>query len=160
MADLWVLGRYGPLVAALSVFTALLLANAFVTELAGNSQFSIAGLYSAVFGWSSIQTGFLFGVYGFVAGKRAGFMGALAGTPLMQRFSTSLRRAIIVGFALTFVSMPLIAYPLEPTSFDVTYLIVSAWFSMFVWAFGLFANVAFTFGRIVVVPDRDDRPAG
>jgi hypothetical protein len=130
-----------------------------ITGLVATDVIDLSNLYNAVFGWSSIQTGFLFAVYGFVTGKRDGFVGAIAQTNAMKFFNNSLGKAIIVGFTLTLVSMPLIAMPIAPTDLDVWYVLVSLWFSFFLWSFLLFCKVAYNFGIISMVADRNDRPA-
>jgi len=42
----------------------------------------------------------------------------------------------------------------------VLYWIQAAWFALFVWAFGAFLRVAFSFGIIVATPDRPKRIPG
>jgi hypothetical protein len=41
-------------------------------------------LYNAVFNWASIQSGFVFGIYGFIATKQGGFIGELANKRIMR----------------------------------------------------------------------------
>ena len=112
-------------------------------------------LFSAVFGWAAIQTGFAFGVYGFVAGKKEGFVGALRGTVAMTRFMSYIKRANIAGFMLTFASIPLIVLsPTVEAPFSTSFIVVSIWFSAFVWAFCSFLRLAYNFGQISGVEDQ------
>lgn len=145
--------------AAAVVLGALLWGHDAVIGWLADDTIQLDNLYNAVFGWSSIQTGFLFTVYGFITGKRDGFVGAILHTQAMRFFKRSLGWAIIVGFLLTLLSMPLIAIPVEPTSFDKWYISIALWFAFFVWSFLLFCKVAFNFGVIARVPDNQDRPA-
>lgn len=117
------------------------------------------GLYAAVFDWSAIQTGFLFGVFGYITGKTDGFMVAIKNTKAMGNFKWNLKKAMLAGFVLTFTSMPMIVYPLKPNVFAVHYVIFCVWIGLFVWAFILFCLVAYNFGVILKVPDNEDRLA-
>ena len=112
-------------------------------------------LYAAIFDWAAIQTGFAFGVYGFVAGRRDGFVGALQGTIAMERFVLYIKRANILGFLLTFTSIPLIVLsPNINIAFSTNFILVVLWFSVFVWAFCAFLRLAYNFGRIASVKDK------
>lgn len=112
------------------------------------------GLYSAVFNWAAIQTGFAFGVYGFVLAKSEGFVGALSATVAMKRFIGYVKSANIAGFILTIFSIPLlIVNPNLAAPSHSTYGFVALWFSLFVWAFMSFLRIAYTFGRLTNVPD-------
>lgn len=151
--------RQWPLVAAFVSAVVLVWLRDRLLPLVLADQISLDGLYSSVFGWSSIQTGFLFGVFGFIVGKRDGFVGAIAKTEAMKRFGGDLKWAISIGFLLTFTSMPLIVYPLAPHMDGQNYVIISAWFALFVWAFLLFCKVAYVFGIIIQTPDDQDKQA-
>lgn len=120
-----------------------------------NSRIELGDLFSAIFGWCSIQTGFLFAVYGYVAGSSGGFIGAIKQTGAMKKMSTLLWQTIFVGFVLTLSSMALVVFPLRPYGFELVLLIF--WFSLFVLAFLLFCIVAYRFGVIINVPDQPTR---
>lgn len=114
-----------------------------------------SNLYSAVFNWASIQSGFVFGVYGFIATKRDGFAGEMAKAPSFDLFLKYARRAYLTGFALTFVSLPImVANPNLATASPREFSIVAIWFAVFVWTFCAFLRVAFIFGIISATPDR------
>jgi len=114
------------------------------------------GLYSAIFGWSAIQTGFAFGVYGFVIGKGDGFIAALKNTIAMSRFIVYIRRANISGFLLTLTSIPLIIVePKVGVPMSTSYLVVALWFALFVWSFLSFLRLAYNFGQIASVKDKN-----
>src|SRR5262245_50222975 len=98
--------RYAPVGAGVA---SLILIYFFRGDIA--SQFAaggwkVDGLYNAVFNWASIQSGFVFGVYGFIASKRDGFVGELAKGRSFDTLLTYSRRAYLTGFGLTFISLP------------------------------------------------------
>lgn len=149
------LEQFAPMAfAVLSVFVLWYFADAIALKFSG-SDWKSAGLYSAVFGWSAIQTGFAFGVYGFVIGKGDGFVAALKGTVAMARFMGYIQRANITGFLLTITSIPLIiTEPEVGTPLSRSYIIVSAWFALFVWSFFSFLRLAYNFGQIASIKDK------
>jgi len=146
--------RYAPLgVAGAFFLLVLFFQEAISIHLSDpNSRVNLDGVFAAVFDWSSIQTGFLFAVYGFVVGKGDGFIAAVRKTEAMREFTRTIKRAILTGFVLTITSMALLFYPLKPLGWE--FWIISVWLALFVWAFLLFCSVAYTFGVIVKVPDQ------
>ena len=141
---------YGPLAAGLFAFFGLLLSRNYLLPLLAVDKLSISNVFSAVFGWASIQTGCVFAIYGFVAGKTDGFIAEVRKTRSMARYNRFTRQAIWSGFVLTFTSMPLIAWKFTITTEDVgLYYLFIIWFSIFVWAFFSFTRVAYIFGLLV-----------
>ena len=63
-----------PLIISLSVFGLILFFNENIVGLIVNKNLILGNVYNAIFGWSSIQTGFLFSVYGFIASKSGGLI--------------------------------------------------------------------------------------
>lgn len=149
------LERYGPLLLSLITFFTLLYFVSLIKSSFASHKWSSEGLYSSVFNWAAIQTGFVFGVYGFVAGKKDGFLYDLRETRFLRDFIKYTRRATSVGFVLSMISVPLIvANPKLGTSGYIPYALVAAWFSIFVWAFSAFMRVALIFGRLISVRDK------
>src|SRR5262249_50583393 len=108
-----------------------------------------------------IQTGCLYAIYGYVAGKTDGFIGEIRSSRSIRRYNLFLKRATIIGFLLTFWSMPLIVWNYKVSADDyLWYLFVSAWFSLFVWAFVSFVRVAYIFGILIKVGEPTSVPAG
>ena len=89
-------------------FAALLYWRSEIVSQFTNHGWKAEGLYGAVFNWAAIQTGFAFGVYGFVAGKTGGFIDAVRGTVAMSRFLRYVKAANTLGFVLTVLSIPLL----------------------------------------------------
>lgn len=147
--------QYGPLFLAVLSGLTLLYFSHFVAAKFASGTWKSAGLYTAIFGWSAIQTGFAFGVYGFVVGKGSGFIAALKNTQAMSRFLSYIKRANITGFALTIFSIPLIiAEPNVSVPMSGNYLVVAAWFALFVWSFLSFLRLAYNFGQVASVKDK------
>lgn len=147
---------HGPLaLGALALAALLCFADPIAAEFAAGTWKSGA-LYSAIFGWSAIQTGFAFGVYGFVLEKTGGFMAAMRGTKTLERFEGHIKRANWTGFVLTFLTIPLIvAEPQIAEPLTLSYVLVAAWFSLFVWAFLAFLRLAYNFGVLASVKDKE-----
>lgn len=149
--------RFGPLVFAALVLASLVYFRGQIQELSSDRQINVSALYSAIFGWASIQTGFLFSVYGFIATKSDGFIAAIKDSRSMVLFKRYTMRAMLIGFVLTLFTIPLIVtgdQPLVSTRFYLS----AIWFSVFAWAFAAFLRVALNFGQIVSVPDRKSIP--
>lgn len=146
--------RWGPLVLAFIVFALIVV---FQDWVAGKFEFDgwqSSSLYAAIFDWSAIQTGFAFGVYGFVIGKSDGFLEKIKGTSAMDRFVGYIRNANAIGFVLTISSIPLIIVdPKITATNDLCYVIVAVWFSTFIWSFTAFLRLAYNFGIIASTKD-------
>lgn len=152
---------YGPAIAGLGTLALLALNQTPLLALMASDRLSVGNLFSAIFGWASIQTGCVFAIYGFVAGKTDGFIVEIRNTRSMRRFNSFIRRAIVSGFVLTLSSMPLIAWKFTITTDDrLLYLVFAGWFSVFVWAFCSFARVAYIFGLLIRFDDAPKKVGG
>jgi hypothetical protein len=151
----------GPAICGVVGLSALLYFKSDIMRMSATDKISVTNLYNAVFGWAAIQTGCLFAMYGFVAGKSDGFIGLVRHTRAMQTYVTYLRRATYIGFLLTLISIPLIV-----TNYKITldshllFYIVAVWFSLFLWAFCSFGRVAYIFGILVKIKEPIGKPAG
>ena len=153
--------RYAPLGAGLVAFAACYFLRFEITGKFSPNGWDSGDLYSAVFDWSSVQSGFVFAIYGFIISKRDGFAGLLVGGQTYERFLSFTRRACLGGFALSMVSLPLLVVsPSVSINEPWTYWPIATWFAFFIWAFCAFLRVAFSFGMIVATPDRPDRVPG
>ncbi len=124
-----------------------------VLQLITDKKLEVHGLYEAVFGWGSVQTAFLFGVYALILTKNDGFIGAIKDTRGLKSFYGYLKAAIYAGFIITIVTMPLLGYPEPPDHFGMFYLILCAWVGLFAFAFATFIRVAYFFSVVIAVPD-------
>lgn len=157
----WVVEAYGPVICGLLAFVVLWWQRGNILPLITSDKISVGNLCSAIFGWASIQTGCVFAIYGFVAGKSDGFIGEVRNTRSMKRYTIYIKRAIWTGFLLTLTSMPLIVWKFVPAEIDISvFLLFSIWFSIFVWAFLSFARVAFIFGILIQINEPSRIGAG
>lgn len=116
-------------------------------------------VYSAVFGWSSIQTAFMFSVYGYITGSSSKFLKAIRGTSAIRQFHTDVWKALFAGFTLTFTSLALIIVGVEPVKIGIFFYIIVTWLLFFFWALLLFLQVAYDFGVVIRTKDHDETPA-
>lgn len=118
---------------------------------------SINSTASAVFGWSSIQTGFMFGVFSFISTKNDGFVGRIRNSTALRNFILYTRSATYLGFFLTLSTMPLLAVNFTGNEIDFRlYVIICVWFSFFIWTFAAFVRVAYIFSILIKIEERDE----
>lgn len=147
------LERYGPLICAAAMVALIYYFRSDLVAAASSKKIDISNIYSNVFNWSSIQTGFVFGIFGFVAGKSGGFIETIRQTPEMALFLQYTKRAIYLGFCLTFSSIAL-----SITSFTISedpwkFHVFAAWSFVSLWGFLAFLRVAYIFGGVLRVRD-------
>jgi hypothetical protein len=150
--------QLGPLVLSAGCALAIyFFAPSIISKFQIENGWQVSSLYGAIFNWSAIQTGFAFGVYGFVVGKNDGFIKEIREKLAMRRFLGYVRRANIGGFVLTVTSLPLtVANPELSNPKSLLFLIVLAWFSLFLWTFLAFLRVAYGFGKLSSVRDQPE----
>lgn len=150
--------QFAPLAISASCAVAIyILAPAIIAKFNLPEGWQVSSLYGAVFNWSAIQTGFSFGVYGFVVGKNDGFVQEIRDKLAMHRFLGYVRRANIGGFALTVASLPLaIVNPPIADPGSIIFLAILAWFWLFLWTFLAFLRVAYGFGHLSSVRDQPE----
>lgn len=147
--------RFGPMLVAIACTAVLLWQRDAITRAYAEEQIDFAALYGAVLDWSAIQTGFLFGIFGFVAGKNDGFVAALRDTPEMSLFIGYMKWAIFFGFVLTVTSIPLIVFKFSIGNGEHwRYFAFLLWSMLAVWGFLAFARVAYVFGILVRTKDK------
>ena len=148
--------QYAPLVLSTGTAIAIyLLGPTIIVKFGSPDGWQISSLYGAIFNWSAVQTGFAFGVYGFVVGKNDGFVQEIRDKLAMHRFLGYVRRANIGGFTLTVISLPLtIANPALSDLQSPVFFIVLGWFCLFIWTFLAFLRVAYGFGKLSSVRDQ------
>src|SRR5579859_1132460 len=149
--------QWGPLFAGVATFVILIVNQDSVSAKFVPTGWSLSNLYGAVFNWAALQSGFLFSVYGFVVGKQDGFVSAIKRSIFLSRFVGYTKTAIILGFLLTFSSIPLVVMNLDFTGANnLNYISVSVWVGLFSWAFFSFLRVAYIFDIIARVRDKED----
>jgi hypothetical protein len=153
----YLLERFGPFASVVAWLIAAYFFRSWFVENISAGKIILNGLFSAVFGWAAIQTGFLFSVFGFVATKNDGFIGEIRNSASMRRFRFYVIRAMNMGFILTIYSIPLMILSLDMSS-TFQYWVVATWFASFIWAFSSFLRVALNFGKMASVRDNNFIP--
>jgi hypothetical protein len=152
--------RFGPFASAAIVAALLIYYRRALVAMDAGNELDLSGLYAAVFDWSAIQTGFLFGVFGYVGGKSDGFIAEVKNTKAMKLFISYIRIAIILGFLLTLFCIPLMVGSFSiAEGTDWRYFTFVIWSLMSAWAFFAFLRVAYVFG-ILIRPDSVERIPG
>jgi hypothetical protein len=145
--------RFGPLILAAFAAGLLVWQMGAVTSAYQQNIISLSALYGAVLDWSAIQTGFLFGIYGYVAGKNDGFVAALKNTSEMRLFVGFMKSATFLGFAVTLSSIPMMVFQFGLDGTAPNYAIFVGWSALSIWAFLAFARVAYLFGILIRTKD-------
>lgn len=153
----YIVERYGPIGSVVIWLAFAYFFREWFVDSISSGKIILSGLFSAVFGWAAIQTGFLFSVFGFVATKSDGFIGEFRRLPVMKRFQWYVLQAMYMGFVLTIYSIPLMILDLDMKG-NFTYWTVALWFASFIWAFTSFLRVALNFGKMVSVRDNEFIP--
>lgn len=142
--------RYLPSIVAITAFITLVCFSAKISTCLEyyeqNAVIKWDNLYTAVFDWAAIQTGFVFGVYGFVIGSPSSFMQAIDETPVFKRFKLGIITSLVAGSVLTVLSLPLLIFPLKPfASGEPAKYILFVWFALFIYALLSFFKTAYLF---------------
>lgn len=148
------LERRGPFVLAALVAGLLFYFRVPIIAREEAREIDFSNLYSAVFDWSAIQTGFLFGIFGYVSGKATGFIKSVEDTSEMGLFVRYQKTAMALGFIVTFCCIPLMVTGFEVSSGKFSYYIFLTWAFVSVWAFFSFARVAYIFGILIRPKDQ------
>src|SRR4051812_45265005 len=126
--------RFAPLIIGAVSLAAIFIYRSNIASHFNAGDWKSSDLYTAVFGWASIQTGFVFGIYGFVASKTEGFIKQVSEDRSFRRFVGYIKRANLAGFLLTFFTLPMIvASPELKDAHTNPFLITTVWFAVFVW---------------------------
>lgn len=147
--------KYGPIVISVISVSVLYYFRTSITISCDIKAIDFTTLYSSSLNWSSIQTGFIFGVFGFVAGKKEGFIAAVQNTSEMKLFSGYMRTAMALGFFVTMTSIPLVVLSFSvSSSVPWHYHVFCAWAFLSIWSFFAFWRVAYIFGILIRPKDR------
>lgn len=82
-----------------------------ITTNFSNGSWSLEGFYGAVFNWSSIQAGFLFGAYAFFLSRSEPFIQAVAASAPFMELRTYVRRTLYLTLILAAASVPMLIAP-------------------------------------------------
>ncbi|MGU3496301.1 hypothetical protein ACLBXM_19855 [Xanthobacteraceae bacterium A53D] len=144
--------RWAPLFAgSIALSLTLLLREAAVNFIA-EYKISISQLITGIFGWASVMTGYIFGVYGIIIGKSDGFVQKIKETKSMSRFLGFVSTCLFLGILLTLLGIPLLV--VDMSSGNITkfsYIASSIYFGIFVWSLAACFRVAIIFYTIMRV---------
>jgi len=101
-----------------------------IVKIAADKSWHLDQLYTAVFGFLSITTGFLATFYGTIQSVSDGFIGRIRETRVMNKFLLYLKQGIVAGFAVTILTIPMmIVTPLPGirTTLANYCLVIMAW---------------------------------
>lgn len=118
-------------------------------------------LYTAVFAFLAITTGFLATFYCTIMCMSEGFVRAIRDTRLLGRFLAFVKGAIVLGFFVSLASIPMmVVAPLPKEPMTISAFVIAAWVGVAVWAVAAFFRVAALFFFIFEARVQPRRPAG
>jgi hypothetical protein len=112
--------------------TAMLIYGPRVIACATASGWQLDQLYGAIFNLSTVFTGFLFTFYTFVVTTDRGFLGKAKHSLYFKRANGFTILAIVAGFILCVLSVPMLVRPPAPTGPGLAFL--SIWVAVAFWA--------------------------
>ncbi len=144
-----------PIILSVTVLILLLVFNDAVICNLERGQLHFANLGLAVFSWLALQVGFSFGVYAFIMSKNDGFIGKIKKTEAMKRFKKRLVFGYYSGMAVSFITLPIVVikFDLQAISFSL-YVMLSIWFSLFIFSFAYFICIVRIFREIERISDK------
>jgi len=124
-------------------------------------QWHIDQMYTAIFAFLAITTGFLATFYCTIVCMSDGFVRQIRDTKKMWGFLGFVKRGIILGFAVSLASIPMmIAAPAPTEHFSISAIVVSTWLGCAAWAVAAFYRVASLFFFLFEARTEPRRPAG
>ncbi|MDE2167488.1 MAG: hypothetical protein KGJ66_14260 [Alphaproteobacteria bacterium] len=124
-------------------------------------QWHIEQMYTAVFAFLAITTGFLATFYCTILCMSEGFVGQIKDTEKMRGFLGFVKGAILLGFIVSIASIPMmVAEPVPVKQFSVAAFVVAFWIGASAWAIAAFYRVASLFFFLFEARIKPRRPAG
>jgi hypothetical protein len=153
--------RFYPLcVGALTALVWLLWGDKLVA-ICAKEQWHIEQMYTAIFAFLAITTGFLATFYCTIVCMSEGFVRQIRDTKKMWGFLAFVKRGIILGFIISLASIPMmIAAPTPTEQFSISAIIVAIWLGGAAWAIAAFYRVASLFFFLFEAKTEPRRPAG
>lgn len=153
--------RLYPLAIGAVAAVAWLLWGHKIAAICVKEQWHIEQMYTAVFAFLAITTGFLATFYCTIVCMSEGFVRQIRDTKKMAGFLAFVKRAIILGFVVSLTSVPMmVAEPAPTEQFSVAAFIVAVWVGASAWAIAAFYRVASLFFFLFEAKTEPRRPAG
>jgi hypothetical protein len=135
-----------PFVLGLIAAAAWMIFGSNVVCYAQQHNWHLDQLYTAVFAFLAITTGFLATFYCTIQCMSEGFIQRIRNTQTLNGFLAFTKHAIIIGFIVSIVSVPMmVVTPMPITSFSWSAVIVALWLGVAVYAVASFYRVASLF---------------
>jgi hypothetical protein len=120
-------------------------------------------VYTAVFGFLAVTTGFLATFYATLQSTTEGFVQRIRNTKghTLEKFLTLTKYTIVIGFVAAMASIPMIVVaPMPSTDFDIATIMSSLWLGLAIWAIASFIAIATSFFVLLETPAPPRRGAG
>ncbi|GEO99991.1 hypothetical protein [Methylobacterium haplocladii] len=151
---------WSPFVLAATAFCTLIFFRVEITQDFVTYKLSLPQLYTAIFGWASVMTGFQFGVYSLIFSKTDGFISRISSTKALEKFMSYTKRAVTLGFALTIFGIPLLIINADMDGLSVImYCIGTLYVSLFIYSFAATVRVAKLFAIMAKIKTKISLPA-
>ena len=153
--------RFYPLFLGLVGAAASLLWGHKLVAICVKEAWHVDQLYTAVFAFLAITTGFLATFYCTIACMSEGFIRQIRDTRVMHGFLSYLKRAILLGFVVSLASIPrMVAQPVPTEQFSISAIVAAAWLGSAIWAIAAFYRVASLFFFLFEARTKPRLPAG
>lgn len=153
--------RFYPLCIGIAVAVLWLLWGHKIVAVCVKENWHIDQMYTAVFAFLAITTGFLATFYCTIVCMSDGFVRLIRDTKKMQGFLRFAKRAIILGFFVSLASIPMMVAELAPAEqFSISAFVVGLWLGASAWAIAAFFRVASLFFFLFEAKVEPRRPAG
>lgn len=111
--------------------------------------------FAGLFGWASLQTTMLFGIYSYFLGRKTGFVGKIKSTTQFKGFLGYQHTAMLVGFIAAIAGLA--GMTIDQTSYNefaiqnysIRFFILIVFIFIFTYVFFLFLRVALIFRAIL-----------
>jgi hypothetical protein len=156
----WFFETWSPFLSAAATLFVLLAFQNSIVSLFVDKQLSLSQLYTAIFGWASVMTGFQFGVYGLIFSKTDGFIARISGTRAAREFMAYTTRAVTLGFVLTVCGFPFLVTNADMKDIsNLSYWLGAFYVSLFAYSFSATVRVAKLFASMARIQTRERLPA-
>jgi hypothetical protein len=135
--------RYYPLAGGIATALAWWLWGVHLVEFSESHNWHLDQIYTAMFGFTAVTTGFLGTFYGTIQSMTTGFISRIRDTTVLRVFLRYTKNAIIVGFVSSLISMAMmVVAPLPRICPSWESAASSIWMLVSVWAVLGFYRVA------------------
>lgn len=135
-------------VAALLAFSVIVWFSPWLASKFTSGGWSASGLYTGVFSWASIQTGFLFAIYTFIVPRAEPFVRAVAATKAFAAFKVHMLRTTYLTLAVAIPAFALTVVNPAPPATGIGSLAMAAWLALFLYSVLCFLKIIRSFRKL------------